>query len=148
MRKAVILLVLACLLPAQKPKKKIKFDESFDPSSLKEPEIKLPIILRPDAPLPPEFSPVDTDTIVDGFRVQVIATQDYAEATQLVTQLEPLFADEIYVVFDSPNYKVRIGNYRSRANAENARERIAALGHNAAWIVRTKVRKKPAPLRR
>ena len=57
MRILISLLALLTLLPAQK--KKIKFDESFDPSTLREPEIKLPIILRPDEPLPPEFLPTE-----------------------------------------------------------------------------------------
>ena len=133
------------LLPAQK--KKIKFDESFDPSTLKEPEIKLPIILRPDEPLPPELLPAEGDTVVEGFRVQVISTQDLEEANRLFTQLSIMFEGAVYIIFDSPNYKVRIGNFLSRSTAEKARKRIAALGYKSAWIIRTQV-KRVSPIRR
>ena len=39
----------------------LKFDEDFDPSTLKEPEIKLPIIINLDEPLPLKFSPTELD---------------------------------------------------------------------------------------
>tara|TARA_Y100000590_G_scaffold365043_1_gene423723 strand:- start:12437 stop:12844 length:408 start_codon:yes stop_codon:yes gene_type:complete len=126
-------------LPAQK--RKIKFDESFDPSTLNEPKIKLPIILRPDEPLPPEFLPAEGDTVVEGFRVQVISTQNLEQANRLFAQLSPLFEGDVYIIFDSPNYKVRVGNFLSRSTAEEARKRISALGYKAAWIIRTQIKR-------
>ena len=146
MKQIIIFLTIISLLSAQK--KKIKFDESFDPAILKEPKIKLPVILKPDEPLPPQFSPAETDTVVDGFRVQVISTQDLNEANRLVMELSSLFRNEVYIIFDSPNYKIRVGNFRSRGNAEKIRQQIVNLGHRAAWIVRTKVRKNQPPGRR
>ncbi|HIO56020.1 MAG TPA: SPOR domain-containing protein [Candidatus Marinimicrobia bacterium] len=146
MKRIIMLLAVVSLLLAQK--KKVRFDESFDPATLKEPEIKLPVILKPDEPLPPQFSPVETDTVVEGYRVQVISTQDLKEANLLVMELSSLYGNEVYVIFDSPNYKVRVGNFRSRGNAEKARQRIVALGHRAAWIIRTKVRKNQPPSHR
>ena len=110
--------------------KKIKFDESFDPSTLNEPKIKLPIILRPDERLPPEFLPAEGDTVVEGFRVQVISTQDIEEANRLFTQLSPTFEGAVYIIFESPNYTVRIGNFLSRSTAEQARKRIAAAARS------------------
>ena len=139
MKRIITLLAVISLLSAQK--KKIRFDESFDPATLKEPKIKLPVMLKPDEPLPPQFSPAEKDTIVDGFRVQVISTQDLNEANRLMMELSSLFGNEVYIIFDSPNYKVRVGNFRSRGNAEKARQRIVDLGHRAAWIIRTKVRR-------
>ena len=146
MKRIIILLAVISLLFAQK--KKIRFDESFDPATLKEPKIKLPVMLKPDEPLPPQFSPVETDTVVDGFRVQVLSTQDLNEANHLMIELSSLFGNEVYIVFDSPNYKVRVGNFRSRGNAEKARQRIVDLGHRATWIIRTRVRNNQPPGRR
>ena len=146
MKRIITLLAVISLLSAQK--KKDRFDESFDPATLKEPKIKLPVMLKPDEPLPPQFSPVEKDTIVDGFRVQVISTQDLNEANRLMMELSSLFGNEVYIIFDSPNYKVRVGNFRSRGNAEKARQRIVDLGHRAAWIIRTKVRRNQPPGRR
>ncbi len=146
MKRIIIFLAVISLLSAQK--KKGRFDESFDPATLKEPKIKLPVMLKPDELLPPQFSPVETDTVVDGFRVQVISTQDLNEANRLMMELSSLFGNEVYIIFDSPNYKVRVGNFRSRGNAEKVRQRIVDLGHRAAWIVRTKVRKNQPPGRR
>ena len=146
MKRIITLLTVISLLSAQN--KKVRFDESFAPAILKEPKIKLPVMRKPDEPLPPQFSPVETDTVVDGFRVQVISTQDLNEANRLMMKLSSLFGNEVYIIFDSPNYKVRVGNFRSRGNAEKVRQRIVDLGHRAAWIVRTKVRKNQSPGRR
>ena len=145
MKSLICLLALLMFLPAQN--KKIKFDESFDPSTLNEPEIKLPIILRPDEPLPPELLPAESDTVVEGFRVQVISTQDIEEANRLFTQLSIMFEGAVYIIFDSPYYKLRIGNFLSRSTAEQARKRITALGYKSAWIIRTQV-KRVSPIRR
>tara|TARA_B100000949_G_scaffold144243_1_gene126737 strand:+ start:383 stop:823 length:441 start_codon:yes stop_codon:yes gene_type:complete len=146
MKRIITLLAVISLLSAQK--KKIRFDESFDPATLKEPKIKLPVMLKPDELLPPQFSPVETDTVVDGFRVQVLSTQDLNEANHLMIELSSLFGNEVYIVFDSPNYKVRVGNFRFRGNAEKARHRIVDLGHRAAWIIRTRVSNNQPPGRR
>jgi len=146
MKRIITLLAVISLLSAQK--KKIRFDESFDPATLKEPKIKLPVMLKPDELLPPQFSPVETDTVVDGFRVQVLSTQDLNEANHLMIELSSLFGNEVYIVFNSPNYKVRVGNFRFRGNAEKARQRIVDLGHRAAWIIRTRVSNNQPPGRR
>ena len=139
MRYLTLFLTFLMFLSAQK--KKVKFDETFNPSILNEPEIKLPIILRPDKPLPPEFLPAEGDTVVEGYRIQVISTQNLEEANRLFTQLSPMFEGDVYIIFDSPNYKVRVGNFLSRSTAEEVRKSIATLGYKAAWIIRTQVKR-------
>ena len=121
----------------------LKFDEDFDPSTLKEPEIKLPIIINLDEPLPLKFSPTELDSVIEGFRVQVISTQALDKANAVLSELLPEFGSEIYIIFDSPNYKVRVGNFKSRISAEKARQKIASLGYSAPWVIKTKVNRLP-----
>lgn len=141
MKVLIFLIIIQTFLTGQKENP--RFDESFDPSVLKEPDIRLPIILRPNEPLPREFLPTQTDTIIDGFRVQVISTQDFNQANTLLSALLQEFGTEMYIIFDSPYYKLRVGNFRSRGSAEKAKQRIIELGHKTAWIIRTKVRRVP-----
>ena len=121
----------------------LKFDENFDPSILKEPKIKLPMIISPDEPLPLKFSPTELDSVIEGFRVQVISTQALDKANAVLSVLLPEFGPEVYIIFDSPNYKLRVGNFTSRVSAEKARKKIASLGYSAPWVIKTKVKRLP-----
>lgn len=120
--------------------RKAKLDESFDPNTLNEPEIKWPVILRPGDELPEELKKAPSDTTEEGFRVQVLSTLDHESAADLREKLSPQFDDEVYVIFDPPNYKVRVGNYRSRFDAENSQHRLKKLGYRTAWIISSEVR--------
>ena len=47
--------------------------------------------------------------------------------------------EKIYIIFEAPNYKVRIGNYIDREDAEEVRSFLTNKGFPSAWIVRTKI---------
>ena len=46
---------------------------------------------------------------------------------------------KIYIIFEAPNYKVRIGNFIDRKKAENYRQEMIKEGHSSAWIIRTRI---------
>ena len=46
--------------------------------------------------------------------------------------------DRVYIDFETPLYKLRIGNYTVRKNAEKAIKSISRLGVKDSWIIRTK----------
>ena len=46
----------------------------------------------------------------------------------------------MYTDFETPLYKLRIGSFKNRKNAEEAIESISKLGAKDAWIIRTKVK--------
>ncbi|MFQ6673980.1 MAG: SPOR domain-containing protein [Fidelibacterota bacterium] len=134
-------LVLSCLLAqfllAQGDTTEV--DESFDPNTLNEPPLEWPTILHPGEKLPGQGSETETDTAMDGYRVQVLSTADYQTADSLMKEVSPLFGGEVYLTFDPPNYKVRVGNFRSRSPAEKAQAQLAKMGFNTAWIIRTSI---------
>lgn len=83
---------------------------------------------------------------IPGFRVQVLLTQDIDHAVQIKDSVEHLLSDEwVYIVFDSPYYKVRLGNYEDRASANPALKRLGSLGFKEAWIVPDNVLKNLPP---
>ncbi|HEY6193063.1 MAG TPA: SPOR domain-containing protein [Bacteroidota bacterium] len=83
---------------------------------------------------------------IPGFRVQVLLTQDIDEAVQVRDSVESRFPDEwTYLVFDSPYYKVRVGNYEDRASAARLLKRLGGLGFNQAWIVPDNILKNLPP---
>ncbi len=76
---------------------------------------------------------------LDGYRLQVFATRYSQSADSLKTILESQTDKKIYIVFDAPVYKVRIGNFVSRNEAEIFQNEIKKRGYTSAWIVRSKV---------
>ena len=50
----------------------------------------------------------------------------------------------IYVEFDSPYYKVRIGDFTDRDKATEFREIAREKGYPSPWIVKTKVWSNPS----
>ena len=84
--------------------------------------------------------------MVDGFRVQLFATKDIESATVAKKEAEFVFTDDsvkLYIEFDSPYYKLRIGDFQNRDNAEAFREIAREKGYSSSWIVKTKVWSNP-----
>ncbi len=71
-----------------------------------------------------------------GYRVQVISTRKRDDAFAIKTSLLTKFPDQkTYVMFQSPNFKVRIGNFIKREDAEAFRNLLAGLFPQALYIV-------------
>ena len=139
MVRIAILLFIPFVLFAQN--EKTKPDESFNPSELKEPKIEFPLIIMPDDKLlgEEEEEDIPADSTLDGYRIQILTTRDPEEADTLKAQLQGSFPGEVYVIYDPPNYKVRVGNYINRPLAEESQVRLKRMGFRRAWLIRTRV---------
>ena len=78
------------------------------------------------------------DAMLGYFRVQAAALKDEQQAEELAVQLAALTGQDASSVFDAQSdlYKVRVGRYGTREQAERARDEIASMGSGSAWIVR------------
>ncbi|MFQ6616365.1 MAG: SPOR domain-containing protein [Fidelibacterota bacterium] len=124
-------------------KDSVVFDESFDPETLTEPSLDWPVILHSGETLPEQGEREPTDTTEEGYRIQVISTLDYGTADSLMGELLPVFSHQVYLTFDPPNYKVRVGNFKFRSSAEDAQRRLRDMGFRSAWIIRTQIESVP-----
>lgn len=71
-----------------------------------------------------------------GYRVQVISTRKRDDAFAIKTNLLAKFPDQkTYVMFQSPNFKVRIGNFIRREEAEAFRNLLASMFPQGVYIV-------------
>ena len=71
-----------------------------------------------------------------GYRIQIFATGNIDEANAMrMTAAQRITDDSLYVVFDPPVYKVRIGDFRTRAEANQRLGAVVALGFADAWVV-------------
>ena len=71
-----------------------------------------------------------------GYRIQVLSTNRREEAFRVKADLMAAFADEkSYIIFQSPNFKVRIGNFLKRSEAESFRKQLTYVYPQGGYIV-------------
>ena len=82
---------------------------------------------------------IDTSftTSVKGYRIQVAISQDENDLIKIKEKLELTIKEKIYIKFELPNYKLRVGNFDNRKKAEAYRNRIIQLGYRSAWVIPT-----------
>lgn len=74
-----------------------------------------------------------------GYRVQIIISQNENELIEIQDKIMQKTDEKIYIIFELPNYKLRVGNFISRKEAENFQRKIVKLGYKTAWVVPTMV---------
>jgi hypothetical protein len=75
-----------------------------------------------------------------GFRIQLYATRDIEKARNVAESARRLFNEKTYIEYQEPLYKVRIGDYATREEAERMRYRVTSSGFEDAWLVETTIR--------
>jgi hypothetical protein len=70
------------------------------------------------------------------FRVQVFASKSFDEAQDFATQIEPLFMEGVFVEYQMPYYKVRVGEFYDPGDGESFLEDVKQMGFKNAWLVR------------
>lgn len=134
-----------------KDKNEIKLEENFDISPFRT-EIKLPekkvdlnkssneIWYQYDVK---ENSSTKTKKIIgttNGFRVQVVATDDLDEANRIQEELKSIKgANEIYSVFEPPFYKVLIGDFKSSDEANSLKFKLSQLGYSDSKVIKSTI---------
>ncbi len=112
--------------------------------------------LQPDTvPMTPESTPpsspssssTPTTTLrtVSGYRVQIFATLYPEKAEALAEGIRTEWGVPVYVIHDPADglYKVRVGDFRTRAEAEALRDRFRSRGFTDAFLVQDQVHVSP-----
>ncbi len=84
-----------------------------------------------------------TGVHANGYRVQLVATREEAEARANMQSALLSFSENVYLLFDNPYYKLRVGDCLSRSQADSLQQRALAKGFAKAWITRSQVYKQP-----
>jgi hypothetical protein len=121
-------------------------DESFDPLSMREddliklPESRLKVSTGTSEKGAAGSGAGRTLREAAGFRVQLIATESEMQARQ--TEQEALldFQQSVYLSFDPPNYKVRVGDCITRADANALLNKATSIGYGDSWVVQCRVK--------
>lgn len=154
---ASIIVLLSSCGPSQKIVKKepaeqaqtSPYDERFDPLSLNDDDIVI------EAGNKKETKQVRKDVLnrdadkenlieqeVDGWRVQIFVSNNFESATVKQEQAKSQFKEElhkVYLIFETPYYKIRVGDFVNHQEAEELRDKAREMGYNQAFLVPSKV---------
>ncbi len=84
----------------------------------------------------------DRDEPRAGYRIQVVASKIREEADGIADVVKGLFPIPVYIEFSEPFYRVRVGDFRTKDEAEKVRRKLVDYGFDSAWIVETAISRK------
>ena len=138
--------------------------EHFDPMSLDDDDISLADIMgtessrtrkpegvsekekenpdeRAEAAVPSDSTEVRTIEMeeIPGWRLQIFSTEKFEVAQQVKEKAIELFDLPVYVPFETPYYKVHIGNFRTLAQVEKLVRIAKQKGYRTAYGARTRI---------
>jgi hypothetical protein len=89
--------------------------------------------------IPRDSLTLQEETIL-GFRIQVASTASVDDAGTVKAAAQDLFrTDTVYVVYDPPVYKVRLGDFPTRLEANQRLPLVQEGGYPDAWVVPDRV---------
>jgi len=79
-----------------------------------------------------------------GYRIQVISTNNRNKALEAKTKIYQRFPElKSYLMYQSPFFKLKVGNFLDRQDAENYMQDIIRLFPTGVYVVRDMVEVKP-----
>ncbi len=124
------------------------YDESFDPAALKEIPFSIPrkngssmVQSQTGLPLASDTTARDTTwVIVPGFQLQLLQTENGAQARETLRLAILDLNTDVEIVYDAPYYKVRAGRFLNRTEAERLQTLADGKGYTNSWVVRTSIK--------
>lgn len=116
------------------------------PPLVTEEEIVMPVPVIEEEPyVPPAVNvtppppPTPAPATVLGFRVQIFASSTENNASRIATDARSSFDETVYVEHVAPYYKVRVGDFLTRADADILKSKAQQLGFRGAFVVETMI---------
>jgi hypothetical protein len=110
----------------------------------KDPRIEL--LIRKQAEINEETTR-DSRRNIPGYRIQVINSSDrnsvFAAKTKVYQQFPEL---KPYLMYQAPNYKLKVGNFRTQEEAEQYSKQLSNLFPSGVYVIRDTIEVKPDPM--
>lgn len=91
-----------------------------------------------------EFTTRNARRTAPGYRILVVNTNDRAKASEAKTRIYQQFPElPAYLMYQSPFYKLKVGNFRERSEAEDYLKDIQRLFPSGVYVVRDVIEVKP-----
>tara|TARA_B100000745_G_scaffold61495_1_gene36311 strand:- start:85 stop:522 length:438 start_codon:yes stop_codon:yes gene_type:complete len=115
----------------------------FDMNSVRDPVPKTPKILDKIFGTS-QFGLLDSlknirITTQEGYRLQIFESSSVEETNRTLRKFERSLKDSVYMVFEAPLYKLRLGNFVTKKEAEKQKENLKKKGYKNIWIVRSRI---------
>ncbi|HIC85719.1 MAG TPA: SPOR domain-containing protein, partial [Desulfobacterales bacterium] len=88
---------------------------------------------------PPEAPAVETKVM--GYRIQIGAFSSKESAEMLADRVRSSFNVGVYVQYVPPYYKVRVGDFLTRAEADNFKMKVWEMGFTKAFVVESEIKR-------
>lgn len=90
----------------------------------------------------------DSRRSMPGFRIQVISATDRNKVFAAKTKIYQQFPDlKPYVLYQPPYYKLRVGNFRTQAEAEEFEKQLSSLFPSGLYVIRDTIEVTPERLK-
>lgn len=107
---------------------------------------RLDILVAKQALANRKASMLTANGLYKGFRIQVISTSKREDAFRIKSDLLSRFPDQkSYALYQSPNFKVRIGNFIKREDAEKFKVILNRIYPQGVYIVEDGIEYTPPP---
>jgi len=115
----------------------------FDMNSVRDPVPKTPKILDKIFGTS-QFGLLDSlknirITTQEGYRLQIFESSSVEETNRTLRKFERSLKDSVYMVFEAPLYKLRLGNFVTKEEAEKQKVNLNKKGYKNIWIVRSRI---------
>ncbi len=129
------ILFLICLLPFYSDAQTTGTEIVKDP--------RLDLLIKKQAELNKKVY-LDNNRTAQGFRILVMNTSDRKKAMDAKSILMRDFPDhKTYLIYQSPHFKIQIGNFRSRNDAESLRKQITRIYPTGVIVIPSIIEVKP-----
>ena len=99
-------------------------------------DVRLDILTAKQALMNKRSSMLTSSGLYKGYRVQVLSTRTRVDAFRAKTLLLTSFPEyKTYVMYQSPSFKVRIGNFIKKEDADKFRKQLAYFFPQGVYIV-------------
>ena len=114
------------------------------PSDFNDNPPKFPTVNLPSLSIDNDLENISSNeeiNLIKGYRVQIVISQNEQELQDVKIEIEKSIDEQTYIIFELPNYKLRVGNFLNRKEAESFQKKIVRLGYRTAWVVPTMIEK-------
>ena len=136
--------VLLIAIPAKSQQTQAQTKSGNDSNSVivhKDPRVD--ILVKKQAQINEETTKEGRKT-AKGYRLLVINTNKRDEAIAAKTKVYTYFPDlKAYLIYQSPYFKVKVGNFKDRKDADDFRKELSTLFPNGVFIINDIIEIKP-----
>ena len=88
------------------------------------------LLLPPPPPPPPDYKEIE------GFRVQIFAGTDSISALSVQRKINADIDDPVYLIQEGGLFKIQVGDYSYRMDADNMKLALNTKGYDGAWVAK------------